>query len=154
MSCGSKKDPSKIYFENAAAYSDFITQEQVSTIDAVNMYIYAINTGNIDSMQITLRNLQEKVSLSKASISKLADYKGDTLYRGAAIRFFSFIDNASKNELKQMGDLAAKDTSITTEEIALISQLSTEYTLQEKIHNDEIIKAQDEFAKKFGLSYK
>lgn len=152
--CKPKRDPNKVYFETPSEYNDFIVKEQKEVMAAFDDYASAVNQGNVDSMTYYHSQLNKRSQLAQASVSKMADFKGDTLFRTAAIELFSFINHACEHELGEIVDLAAKDSNITDIDIEKIRQLSDTYTLGEKEKNDALITAQESFTKKFNVTVK
>jgi hypothetical protein len=89
--------------------------------------------------------------MAVTEMNKLADYKEDTMFRHAALDLFKYIQLACDNELKEIVNIAAKDTTVTELDIERIHQLSETYAQQEKEKNDVLISEQEKFAKKFNV---
>jgi hypothetical protein len=73
------------------------------------------------------------------------------MFRHAALDLFKYIQLACDNELKEIVNIAAKDTTVTELDIERIHQLSETYAQQEKEKNDVLISEQEKFAKKFNV---
>jgi len=149
--CKPKRDPSKTYFDTPSEYNDFIVNNQKEVMSSFEDFATAVNRSDKDSMSFFRKTLINRNQLAMDNVGKLADYKGDTIFRAAAMDLFKYIDFACDNELKQIVDIASKDSTITEEDVELIHNLSQTYTLQEKEKNDALIAAQAKFAKKFNV---
>ncbi len=151
MGCKPKRDPSKTYFDQPSDYNDFIVNHQKEVMVTFEDFANAVNHGDKDSMSFCRKTLINRNELALETVGKLADFKGDTLFRGAAMDLFRYIDYACNNELKEIVDIASKDSTITELDVEKIHTLSETYTLKEKEKNDALIIAQEKFAKRFNV---
>lgn len=154
VQCKPKRDPNKTYFDKPSEYNDYIVIEQKKVMESFDVFAGTVNNGNIDSMNQSRNKLCENSEIALASMKKLADFKEDTMFRTAAIDFFSFVNEACKNQLKEIVEIAAKDSLVNEVDIERIHILSQEYTLKEKEKNEALMDAQDKFAKKFNVIIK
>jgi hypothetical protein len=152
VQCKPKKDPNKTYFDKPSEYNDFIVNEQKAVMGSFDDFAGSVNHGDRDSMSFLRKTMINRVQLAQSSVAKLADYKEDTLFRHAAMDLFNYIDYACDHELKEIVDIASKDSTITEADVERIHTLSETYTLKEKEKNDALIAAQEKFAKKFNVS--
>jgi hypothetical protein len=153
-SCKPKRDPSKTYFDKPSEYNDFIVNHQKDVMSSFEDFADAVNHGDKDSMSFFRKTLESRTLLAEESVGKLADFKGDTSFKAAAMDLFKYISYACDHELKEIVDIASKDSTITDEDVERIHTLSETYTLKEKEKNDALIKAQEQFAKKFNVNIK
>ena len=86
---GKKRDPNKTYFEKASEYNDYINNQ----FETVNRLWNATLTVMDDSVLVykELDSLKQASKTSWDNMNKLADYKGDTLYKEAAANYFKYI---------------------------------------------------------------
>lgn len=154
VQCKPKRDPNKTYFDKPSEYNDYIVIEQKKVMESFDKFADAVNNGNLDSMNQSREQLCMHADAALGSMKKLADFREDTLFRSAAIDFFGFVNDACQNQLKEIVDIAAKDSLITDADIERIHQLSQNYTLKEKEKNEALMQAQDQFAKKFNVIIK
>ncbi len=154
VQCKPKRDPNKTYFDKPSEYNDFIVLEQKEVMASFDDLAEAINKGNTDSMVFYRESLCKRTQLAEASVARLADYKEDTLFRFSALELFRYINYACEHELKEIIEIAAKDSAITDADVEQIHTLSQSYTIQEKEKNDALIAAQEKFAKKFNVVIK
>lgn len=154
VQCKPKRDPDKTYFDKPSEYNDYIVLEQKKVMESFDEFADAVNNGNVDSMNQTREQLCKYSEEALTSMKKLANFKEDTLFRTSAIDFFSFVNNACQNQLKEIVEIAAKDSLVNEVDIERIHQLSQEYTIGEKEKNEALMKAQDAFAKKFNVIIK
>jgi hypothetical protein len=152
IGCKPKRDPSKTYFDKPSDYNDFIVNHQKEVMVSFEDFADAVNHGDKDSMSFFRKTLENRSLLAEESVGKLADFKEDTLFRHAALELFHYVSYACDHELKEIVDIASKDSTITDEDVERIHTLSETYTLQEKEKNDALIKAQEQFAKKFNVT--
>jgi|SRR5687767_14021641 len=153
VQCKPKKDPNRTYFENAGKYNDFIYQEQQAVMNSFEVFAAAVNKNNPDSIRISYDAMTKRASESRSSVFKLAPFKGDTMFRYAALDFFDFVNAACNQELKEIRDLSTKD-SVTEEDVKRINELSEVYTIQEKEKNQALIAAQEKFCQAFYVDLK
>jgi|LakMenEpi03Aug12_release.lakeMendotaPanAssembly.Ray.scaffolds.fasta_scaffold341774_2 hypothetical protein len=151
VQCKPKREPGKTYFDKPSEYNDFIVNEQKSVMTAFDDFAIAVNRGDIDSMKFHWTTLGKRTEMAVTEMNKLADYKEDTMFRHAALDLFKYIQLACDNELKEIVNIAAKDTTVTELDIERIHQLSETYAQQEKEKNDVLISEQEKFAKKFNV---
>lgn len=149
--CKPKRDPSKTYFDKPSEYNDFIVNHQKEVMASFEDFALAVNHSDKDSMSFFRKTLINRNQLAMETVGKLADFKGDTSFRGAAMDLFRYVDYACDHELKQIVDIASKDSTITEADVEQIHTLSQTYTLKEKEKNDALIAAQAKFAKKFNV---
>lgn len=154
IQCKHKKDPNKTYFDKPSEYNDYIVNEQMQVMALFDDYAKSINSGKPDSMSFFLDSLSKRTELAQTSIYKLADYKGDTLFRYAALELFRYINYACNHELKQIVEIVANDSAMTDAAADSIHSLSDIYTIKEKEKNDALIIEQNKFAKKFNVIIK
>jgi len=103
-SCGSKKDPNKTYFDNEADYNQYISHQY----DQVNeLWEYALNLMD-DSLKVyhQLDSLEKTALTSAANMQKLADFKGDTMYKYRAQQYFIFMANTASGSYREAVDIA------------------------------------------------
>jgi hypothetical protein len=151
ISCKPKRDPSKTYFDKPSDYNDYIVNHQKEVMASFEDFAGAVNHSDKDSMSFFRKTLENRTLLAEQSVGKLADYKNDTLFRHAAMELFHYISYACDHELKEIVDIASKDSTITEGDVERIHTLSEIYTLKEKEKNDALIAAQEQFAKKFNV---
>ncbi len=101
FSCGSagKKDPDKTYFKTADGYNNYINRH----FEEVNRLWNAALT-SMDDSALVYKQLDSLVQASDTScknMHKLADFKGDTLYRAAAARYFCYMNEMARNEFRE-----------------------------------------------------
>lgn len=154
VQCKPKRDPSKTYFDKPSEYNDYIVLEQKNVMNGFDVFAASVNQGIVDSMVVSRENLCEHSDVALSKMNALGDFKQDTLFRTAAIDFFRFVKEACEEQLKEIVDIAAKDSLITDADIERIHQLSQDYTLKEKEKNEALIRAQEDFAKKFNIIIK
>ncbi len=100
LSCGGKKkDPDKIYFEKPSEYNQYINDQ----FEEVNRLWNATLTRMDDSLLVynTLDSLREVSNTSVENMVKLADFMGDTAYKGAARQYFQFINKEANGRLAE-----------------------------------------------------
>ncbi len=154
IQCKPKKDPNRTYFDKPSEYNDFIVLEQKEVMAAFEDYAAAVNRDNPDSMNFYREALDKRTELAQASVTKLADFKTDTLFRFAALEFFRYVNYACDHELLEIVTIASKDSTITDNDVERIHTLIETYSVKEKEKNDALITAQDQFAKKFNVTIK
>lgn len=154
IGCKPKRDPSKTYFDKPSEYNDFIVNHQKDVMASFEDFADAVNHSDKDSMSFFRKTLENRSQLAEESVGKLADFKQDTAFRFAALQLFRYVSYACDHELKEMTDIASKDSTITDEDIERIRVLSETYTLKEKEKNDALIAAQEKFAKQFNVNIK
>ncbi len=149
--CKPKRLPGKTYFDKPNEYNDYIVKEQKEVMASFDEFATAVNHGDKDSMSFTRKNLMSRAILAEKNMNDLADFKEDTLFRYAALELFRYVNDACNHELKEIIDIASKDSTITEMDVERIRQLSEVYTIKEKQKNDALIEAQEKFAKKFNV---
>ena len=101
---GKKKDPNLTYFDKASEYNDYINNQ----FNEVNRLWNACLNKMDDSVLVykQLDSLKGACNSSISNMNKLADYKGDTLYKHAASEYFKYMlktANGSFLEAIQIG---------------------------------------------------
>jgi len=152
--CKPKRVPGKTYFDTPSAYNDYIVNEQKAVMQSFDDFAQAVNHGDRDSMSFFRKTLNDRAELAENKMQGLAEYKDDTLFRYTALELFKYVNVACDNELKEIIDIASKDSAISETDVERIHQLSEIYTHEEKIRNDALIAAQEKFAKKFNVIIK
>lgn len=108
FTCGpsKKKDPNRLYFENGADYNQFI----ISQFEEVNrLWNEALNKMDDSALVYKqLDSLRVQADSSSRNMMKLADWKGDTTYKYAAGRYFSYMYDISNGIFKEAIDIGLK----------------------------------------------
>jgi hypothetical protein len=108
-SCGGKdkRDPGKIYFEQASEYNSYITTQ----FDEVNRLWNASLAVMDDSVLIykQLDSLQKASEQSMVNMHSLADFKGDTSYKHAAAEYFKYMLVTSKGSYKEAIEIGLQE---------------------------------------------
>ncbi len=105
FSCGSgkKKDPDKTYFDKASEYNNYINEQFIE----VNRLWNATLT-KMDDSSLVYKELDSLILASKTSLenmNKLADFKGDTMYKHAAAKYFEYMLTTAKTSFKEAIDI-------------------------------------------------
>ena len=107
LGCGKKKDPGKIYFDKASEYNNYISRQY----EEVNrLWDKALMT--MDDSALVYKQLDSLKTACQGSVqnmSKLADFKGDTIYRHAAGEYFAYMLRISNTSFKEAIDIGLMD---------------------------------------------
>lgn len=154
LACKPKRDPSKTYFDKPSDYNDYIVHEQKDVMSHFDDFAAAVNAADKDSMSFMRKALFDRAEIAESMMLKLADYKGDTMFRYHALELFRYVKYACEHELKDIFMIASKDSALTEADVENIHSLSETYTAKEKEKNDALIDAQEKFAYKFNVEVK
>lgn len=109
ISCrgSTKKDPDRIYFDKAEDYNNYINAqfERVNTI-------WNTTLGYMDDSLLVYQHLEQLIQASDSAcsnMSKLADFKGDSLYRKAAANYFCYMHNMAQTDFREAINIGLMD---------------------------------------------
>lgn len=110
LSCGNgnKKDPNRIYFDSAAEYHAFIN----SHFERVNL-LWNSTLAEMDDSVLAYKQLDLLTMASDSACSqtqKLADFKGDSIYRLAAANYFCYMSRIAHEEFKEAINIGIQDS--------------------------------------------
>jgi hypothetical protein len=151
VQCKPKREPGKTYFDKPSEYNDYIAKEQKEVMASFDDFAIAVNHADRDSMSFLRKALSDRSLAAEKSMEKLAGFKDDTLFRYAALELFKYVSYACNHELKEITDIASKDSAITELDVEKIHQLSEIYTAKETEKNEALMEAQEKFAKKYNV---
>jgi hypothetical protein len=139
---GAKKDPNKLYFQQAPEYNNYINIQY----EEVNSLWNATLDQMKDSVLVykQLDSLTRAASTSRQNMQGLGDFKGDTLYKKAAADYFNYVLITSQTSLREAIEIGLKpdiSDSLYTRFDEIGTQISTQS--QEYIH--QLKKAQLDF---------
>jgi hypothetical protein len=144
FSCGGgkKKDPDKIYFDNASDYNKYIS----SQFDEVNRLWNEALTKMDDSSLVysQLDSLRVQSGNSYKNMGKLADWKGDTLYKHAAMEYFGYMNGISKGIFKEAIDIGLKP-DLTDEEYFRFTEIGNQIGAEKDTCIAGLMRAQANF---------
>jgi len=109
LSCGAKdkRDPNKKYFDKASEYNSYITTQ----FDEVNR-LWNASLNVMDDSTIIYQQLDSLINASKGSaenMDKLADYKGDTVYKYTAKQYFKYMYTMANGSYKEAIEIGLKE---------------------------------------------
>jgi len=144
-SCGNrkKKDPDKIYFENASDYNNFISGQ----FDEVNRLWNAALSQMDDSTLIykQLDSLKICSDTSLKNMAKLADWREDTTYKYTASEYFRYMNTISTGIFKEAVDIGLKP-DLTDEEYFRFTEIGNKIGIDKDSCIARLMKAQEDFA--------
>lgn len=151
--CGfrNKKDPNKVYFDHPVEYMNYLAVEQVHLVEYMNLFSRHSYDRQLDSARISLDSLRIIGKRGVEKSEKLADYRGDTLFREAAGAYFAFVESYADTAFPRLLDIYAKDSMATAEDRALGERLIDQFDSREKDLMDNLKNIQEAFMKKFNI---
>lgn len=140
---GKKKDPNKIYFENASDYNNYISGQ----FDEVNRLWNAALTQMDDSLLIykQLDSLEITSDTCCKNMAKLADWRGDTLYKFAAAEYFRYMHEITEGKFKEAIDIGLKP-DLTDEEYFRFTEIGNQIGAEKDTCIAKLLRAQANFA--------
>lgn len=146
FSCGTgkKKDPNKIYFENASDYNKFISGQ----FDEVNR-LWNAALSKMDDSTLIYKQLDSLTFSSDSSfknMAKLADWHGDTMYKFAAGEYFRYMNDICKGIFKEAIDIGLKP-DLSDEEYFRFTEIGNQIGAEKDTCISKLMKAQENFAR-------
>ncbi len=147
-----EKEPQKIRLLSALEYNNLIVEQQEKVLGALTdystMYEY-----NITKQQANEYEAKTMICIDSAiiKITELKDFKGDTVFLHASLRWFEYYKSLMSNEYREIRSIIEKNERITKEDVKHVNTIHEIITKKEKPVLASFASAQREFAKKFNL---
>lgn len=134
-------------FKDAVEYNDYIVLKQQRIGVQLNEYVSmaADTTTTADNLEAKrLAAVTEATKLTN-DVKKMPAWKGNTAFRDAAVKLFSFYQSTLNNEFKEIGEILLKN-ELTEDDYKKIEELQKKITAIEAPLDDVYLDAQKKFA--------
>jgi len=149
VSCGRKS-------EVAAEYNDRIISQQMQIIDAFELMDSTLRdtSVNMDRIDYAYSNLRARVKEGKYALDSIGPFTQDPSLQLAAKELFEAYDAMVEGEYRTLSDIHRIDPELLTSAMADSANVSASRILdRSKQIQERFMKAQDEFGKKYNLTF-
>jgi hypothetical protein len=154
VSCnGNKARSGEHIFETPIEYNDFIVDQQNVIIHHMIDLSHSYDSGDSDTIRMAFESLVNACDSSKALIDILTPYEGDSSLKISSRNLFNFYSSIFHKEYREMLDIFLKGELASDAEVAELNRIVVYVRDKEDILNQELTKAQQEFAKKEGFKF-
>ena len=137
-------------FKTAAEYNDYIISRQMEVAGMIDQFT-AASAVSADSAQAVLQKNSRVTGEYLADLSAMSDFKGDTIFRNAAVNSFTFYKRIFDQEYRTLLALDAKGENASEEDIQTIQQITQGVAAEEAELDKRFANAQRDFAQKNKL---
>jgi len=149
VSCGRKA-------EDAAEYNDRIISQQMKIIEAFELMDSTLRDTAVkmDRIDYAYSNLRARVKEGKYALDSVGSFEKDPSLQLAAKELFEAYDVMVEGDYRTLSDIHRIDPELLTSAMADSANVSASRILdRSKQIQDRFMKAQDEFGKKYNLSF-
>jgi hypothetical protein len=142
--------------EQAAQYNDIIIQRQKDIIAAFDRFdsTFADSIASEDEVEFAFVNMQSNIKHSILSIDSIGPFQNDPLLQQSARDLFTAYDIMVEDNYRIL-----KDIKLMPAESITAPMIDTTISVQIRIHDvsklaqEKFLKAQEEFGKKYNLTF-
>lgn len=141
-----------VTYKSAVAYNDYILNRQAIIISAV-LDFGKTTKKNLDSAEVKRKEFSTTSNLIISEVEGMPAYRGDSSFRNAAVRYFSFFKRLFEQDYKEYLRLLEKGKNLASADVDEIYKTSAEMkaimsktTREEESYDKDFRNAQQRFA--------
>lgn len=138
-------------YTSAVQYNNYIIERQ-KRVGVYVSYFYKVLNSNLDSAAIVLEMNLSRINKSLDEIKRMPPYAGDSSFRKAAIRSFSFYKRLFEIDYPVVLSLHRKGATISQNDQQAIQKILDQIIRQEDSYDKELHNSQRDFAEKNQMS--